>query len=60
MNKQEKELASILFEYYRDWFSGVMDKQASEFDLGEHLYENLSDRAKRHVYDAMEERNRCS
>lgn len=60
MTQQEKELSVILFSYYADWFKSVDSRNASEFDLGQHLYENLSERAKRACYDAYEESNRCS
>lgn len=60
MTEQEKEQSAILYSYYADWFKATDNRYASEFDLGQHLYENLSERAKQAVYEAYEERNRCS
>jgi hypothetical protein len=60
MTNNEIEAYKVLFSYYADWFASVASRQASEHDLGQHLYEQLSETAKKAVFEAYEENNRCS
>jgi hypothetical protein len=54
MTNEEKHKAEILHNYLRDWFASVEDGQATEVDLQEYLYFNLTEKAKGHIYEVYE------
>lgn len=54
MTNEEKHKAEILHNYLRDWFASVEDGQATEVDLQEYLYFNLTEKAKGHIYEDYE------
>ena len=51
MTNEEQDKAKIIYGYLRDWFNSVEGGDASEADLLEYLYTELSDKAKGHIYE---------
>jgi hypothetical protein len=51
MTNEEQDKANIIYGYLRDWFNSVESGDASDKDLLEYLYVNLSDKAKGHIYE---------
>lgn len=51
MTNEERDKANIIYEYLRDWFNSVEDGSASDKDLLEYLYTELSEKAKGHIYE---------